>query len=202
MRSSQRRNRPVGQARSTSDLSGGSYFRGAINSEEPALILLFEPIAAEVRVPKRATSDSAGYDLAAYLSGRPVHVSIGGVEGVRDVTVKAALASITLEPGERALIPLGFKARIPNGFHGEVRPRSGAAFRKGLEIPNSPGTIDSDYHGEWMVPVKNGDSEPITIEHGERIAQVVFVKHVVVEFEPGEVGRTTERDGGFGSTGA
>ncbi len=52
-----------------------------------------------------------------------------------------------------------------------------------------------------MVPVKNGDSKPITIEHGERIAQVVFVSHVSVEFEPGEVGRTTERDGGFGSTG-
>jgi len=82
-----------------------------------------------------------------------------------------------------------------------VRPRSGAAFRKGSEIPDSPGTIDPDYNGEWMVPVKNGDSKPITIEHGERIAQVVFVPHVSVEFERGEVGRTTDRDGGFGSTG-
>lgn len=61
--------------------------------------------------------------------------------------------SITLNPGERALIPLGFKAQIPEGYHGEVRPRSGAAFRKGIEIPNSPGTIGSDYGGEWMVPV-------------------------------------------------
>ncbi|HUR00087.1 MAG TPA: dUTP diphosphatase [Gemmatimonadaceae bacterium] len=108
---------------------------------------------------------------------------------------------MVLNPGERALIPLGFKARIPKGYHGEVRPRSGAAFRKGIEIPNAPGTIDSDYNGEWMVPVKNGDTTPITIEHGERIAQVVFVRHVDVEFQPGEVGRTTERDGGFGSTG-
>lgn len=117
------------------------------------------------------------------------------------MTLTNGQSSITIEPGERALIPLGFKAHIPSGYHGEVRPRSGAAFRKGIEIPNSPGTIDSDYNGEWMVPIKNGDSKPITIEHGERIAQVVFVKHVDVEFERGEVGRTTDRDGGFGSTG-
>lgn len=144
---------------------------------------------------------SAGYDLAAYLLGRSVCVVNGGIERKHDVVVTGGKASITLEPGERALIPLGFKARLPRDYHGEVRPRSGAAFRKGLEIPNSPGTIDSDYNGEWMVPVKNGDSKQITIEHGERIAQVVFVSHLGANFEQGEVGRTTERDGGFGSTG-
>lgn len=126
---------------------------------------------------------------------------LGGYEEDRDLVLTNGVPRITIKPGERALIPLGFKARIPAGYHGEVRPRSGAAFRKGLEIPNSPGTIDSDYNGEWMVPVKNGDSKPITIEHGERIAQVVFMKHVDVGFDQGEVGRTTERDGGFGSTG-
>lgn len=163
--------------------------------------VVFELLFANAPVPKRATSDSAGYDLAAYLLGRNVRCAKGGIEEMREVTETERHASIILEPGERALIPLGFKARIPAGYHGEVRPRSGAAFRKGIEIPNSPGTIDSDYNGEWMVPVKNGDSKPITIEHGERIAQVVFVPHVSVEFERGEVGRTTERDGGFGSTG-
>lgn len=163
--------------------------------------IVFEQLFPNTHLPKRATSASAGYDLFAYLLGRSVRIASGGIEETRAVAVNEGQSVITLRPGERALIPLGYKARIPTGYHGEVRPRSGAAFRKGLEIPNSPGTIDSDYNGEWMVPVKNGDSKPITIEHGERIAQVVFVKHVDVEFVRGEVGRSTERDGGFGSTG-
>lgn len=163
--------------------------------------IVFEPLEPGLQFPKQATTESAGYDVAAYLLGRSVRVAGGGIEETRAVVVISDRVALTLQPGERALIPLGFKARIPTGYHGEVRPRSGAAFRKGVEIPNSPGTIDSDYNGEWMVPVKNGDSKPITIEHGERIAQVVFVAHVGVEFEHGEVNRTTERDGGFGSTG-
>lgn len=166
-----------------------------------ALTVVFEPSSEGVHAPKRATAESAGYDLAACLLVSSVRIAAGGAEKSREVTTHGHKRYVTLEPGERALIPLGFKARIPVGCHGEVRPRSGAAFRKGIEIPNSPGTIDSDYNGEWMVPVKNGDSRPITIEHGERIAQVVFVKHLEVEFEVGEVGRTTDRDGGFGSTG-
>ncbi|MGI8617511.1 MAG: dUTP diphosphatase [Gemmatimonadaceae bacterium] len=165
------------------------------------LKVIFEPLAGEVQLPKRGTSESAGYDLTAHLSGDSVRVAIGGAEEMRAVLANGGQRMVALQPGERALIPLGFRARIPPGYHGEVRPRSGAAFRKGLEIPNSPGTIDSDYNGEWMVPVKNGDSRPITIEHGERIAQVVFVPHVSVEFERGTVERTTDRDGGFGSTG-
>lgn len=163
--------------------------------------IVFEALTDSVLLPNKATQESAGYDLAAHLLVDTIAVAQGGSQMSRDVVKTAAAASVTLQPGERALIPLGFKARIPQGHHGEVRPRSGAAFRKGIEIPNSPGTIDSDYNGEWMVPVKNGDSKPITIEHGERIAQVVFVKHVDVEFELGEVGRKTDRDGGFGSTG-
>ena len=167
-----------------------------------SFIVVFEPLVGDVQPPKCATSHSAGYDLTAYLRGRQVRVAAGGNESDRHADVTDDRASIKLEPGERALIPLGFKARIPEGYHGEVRPRSGAAFRKGLEIPNSPGTIDSDYNGEWMVPVKNGDSKAITIEHGERIAQVVFVPHLAATFELGSVARTTERDGGFGSTGS
>lgn len=164
-------------------------------------IVLFHPLAADVQPPRRATSESAGYDLVAYLLGTPVTLMENGKEIKRGPDPEADVPHIRLAPGQRALIPLGFKARIPSGHHGEVRPRSGAAFRKGLEIPNSPGTIDSDYNGEWMVVVKNGSEEPIIIEHGERIAQVVFVPHVGVEFAGGDVVRTTERDGGFGSTG-
>lgn len=169
--------------------------------KSPPMRVVFAPISHEAKPPQRATAESAGYDLTACLLAGAVRVACGGTEETRAVITGAGSRSITLKPGERALIPLGFKARIPEGYHGEVRPRSGAAFRKGIEIPNSPGTIDSDYNGEWMVPVKNGDLKPITIEHGERIAQVVFVKHVDAEFVQGEVGRTTDRDGGFGSTG-
>jgi dUTP pyrophosphatase len=155
----------------------------------------FHPLAPDVQPPRRQTAQSAGYDVHAYLRGTPATVMEDGQE------VKRVGAPLKLAPGQRALVPLGFKARIPEGYHGEVRPRSGAAFRKGLEIPNSPGTVDSDYNGEWMVVVKNGSDVPITIDDGERIAQVVFVPHVSVEFAGGEVVRTTERDGGFGSTG-
>lgn len=168
---------------------------------EPETTIVFEALSPGTRPPSKATDESAGYDLAASLLAEDVRLARAGVEETRCIAVEGGRRTITLGVGERALIPLGFRARIPRGYHGEVRPRSGAAFRKGIEIPNSPGTIDSDYNGEWMVPVKNGDSIPIMIEHGERIAQVVFVKHVDVEFVYGEVGRTTDRDGGFGSTG-
>lgn len=163
--------------------------------------ITFQPLAPDVHPPRRQTAESAGYDAQAYLLGTPVTLMEDGREVTRPADTSSGTAQVVLAPGQRALIPLGFKARIPDGYHGEVRPRSGSAFRKGLEIPNSPGTVDSDYNGEWMVVVKNGNDVPITIEHGERIAQVVFVPHVGVEFVAGEVTRTTERDGGFGSTG-
>lgn len=164
-------------------------------------VIAFQPLSPDVSPPRRQTAESAGYDVHAYLLGTPVTLMEDGREVKRPADTGSGTAQIRLAPGQRALIPLGFKARIPEGYHGEVRPRSGAAFRKGLEIPNSPGTVDSDYNGEWMVVVKNGSDVPIAIEHGERIAQVVFVPHVAVEFASGEVVRTTERDGGFGSTG-
>lgn len=164
-------------------------------------VIAFQPLSPDVSPPRRQTAESAGYDVHAYLLGTPVTLMEDGREVKRPADMGSGTAQIRLAPGQRALIPLGFKARIPEGYHGEVRPRSGAAFRKGLEIPNSPGTVDSDYNGEWMVVVKNGSDVPIAIEHGERIAQVVFVPHVAVEFASGEVVRKTERDGGFGSTG-
>lgn len=163
--------------------------------------IVFQPLASDVQPPRRQTAESAGYDVHAYLLGTPVTVIEDGEEVARAAHPASRTPHVTLAPNQRALIPLGFRARIPAGYHGEVRPRSGAAFRKGLEIPNSPGTVDSDYNGEWMVVVKNASDVPITIEHGERIAQVVFVPHVGVEFTPGDVVQTTGRDGGFGSTG-
>jgi dUTP pyrophosphatase len=101
-----------------------------------------------------------------------------------------------------ALIPLGFKARLPLGIEGQVRPRSGTSFKKGLQIPNAPGTIDSDFPDEWMVIVRNPLDQEIVIEHGERIAQLVLARYEVLPVEHGAVAATTTRVGGFGSTGA
>jgi dUTP pyrophosphatase len=109
---------------------------------------------------------------------------------------------VTLHPGERALIPLGFKARLPEGYEAQIRPRSGASFKKGLEIPNAPGTIDADFPDEWMVIVRNGTASAMRIAHGERIAQAVLQRFEVLEWTTGTVGVTTERGGGFGSTGS
>jgi dUTP pyrophosphatase len=100
-----------------------------------------------------------------------------------------------------ALVPLGFRARLPHGFEAQVRPRSGASFRKGIVIPNAPGTVDADYPDEWMVPVRNGTSAPMRIEHGERIAQAIFHRFEVLEWSEGAVAASTDRRGGFGSTG-
>ena len=109
--------------------------------------------------------------------------------------------SIELDPATMALIPLGFRARLPDGFEAQVRPRSGASFKKGLLIPNAPGTVDADYPEEWLVPVRNGTSAPMRIEHGERIAQAVFQRYEVVAWVPGSVAASSDRKGGFGSTG-
>src|SRR5205814_8727845 len=106
-----------------------------------------------------------------------------------------------LPPDDMALIPLGFKARLPDGIEAQIRPRSGTTFKKGLQIPNSPGTIDSDYPDEWMVMVRNPTDHVIRIEHGERIAQMVLARYEVLAIEPGSVGISTTRVGGFGSTG-
>ena len=100
-----------------------------------------------------------------------------------------------------ALVPLGFRTRLPHDVEAQVRPRSGQAFKHALTIPNAPGTVDADYAEEWMVIVRN--DAPITrrVVHGERIAQVVFARYVALELRESAVERTTERAGGFGSTG-
>jgi dUTP pyrophosphatase len=167
-----------------------------------AMPLVVELLHPDARPPQRATEGSAGYDLAAYLVDRRVRCS----DAIRtwDVPAEAAAegtaAAFTLPPQTAALIPLGFKARLPVGIEAQIRPRSGTSFKKGLQIPNAPGTIDSDYPDEWMVIVRNPTMAPIRIEHGERIAQMVLARYEVLEIERGTVGVTTNRVGGFGST--
>ena len=150
----------------------------------------------------RATTHSAGYDLKAFLLGdSAVKLSHAGRQFERAPAQVADGVALDLMPGERAIVPLGFRASLPEGYEAQIRPRSGTSFKTSLAIANAPGTIDPDYNGEWGVLVRNDGSTPILITHGERIAQMVISRYEVLEFEDGDVRRTTERDGGFGSTG-
>ena len=165
------------------------------------LTFFVELLHDDAQPPKRATSGSAGYDLSAYLKGRAVRCSRDGRVWDDPARPDDDGAELVLPPATAALIPLGFKARMPVGIEAQIRPRSGLAFKKGLEIPNAPGTIDSDYPDEWMVIVRNPTDAEIRIAHGERIAQMVLARYEVLPIEMDAVGVTTDRVGGFGSTG-
>lgn len=130
-------------------------------------------------VPGYATEHAAGVDLHAVLD-----------------------APLTLAPGERTLIPTGLALEIPNGYEGQVRPRSGLALKQGVALVNAPGTIDADYRGEVGVIVINHGQDPVVFTPGDRIAQLVIAPVTRVEFE--EVSALTETrraTGGFGHTG-
>ena len=164
-------------------------------------MITFETLHADVAIPSRGTSGSAGYDLAAYLRARSVRVFAGSTPAERATVERDGTFVLELAPGEKALVPLGFKAKLPDGIEAQVRPRSGTSVKTDLVIANAPGTIDPDYAEEWCVPVKNGGSRPLVIRHGDRIAQVIFARFETLNLVPGVVGRSTERSGGFGSTG-
>ena len=109
---------------------------------------------------------------------------------------------MTLEPFERKLISTGLKLAIPQGYEGQVRPRSGLALKHGITTLNSPGTIDSDYRGEVKVLLVNLGSAPVVINSGDRIAQLVIAPVVQAELEEvDELDDTSRGDGGFGHTG-
>lgn len=130
-------------------------------------------------VPSYATPFAAGADLRADLS-----------------------SPVSLEPGDRCLIPTGISVAIPAGWEGQVRPRSGLSINKGVTLLNSPGTIDSDYRGELKVILINLGREVVVIEPGERIAQLVIGRSATVDFElVKELPPSNRGAGGFGSTG-
>ena len=145
----------------------------------PRVRFTLRPEFADLAPPSYATEGAAGADLRAALG-----------------------APLLLAPGERALVPTGLTLEIPAGLEGQVRARSGLALKKGLTLANGVGTIDSDYRGEIGVLVVNLGQEPVTIERGERIAQLVVarVERVVFEPSPGLAG-SDRGEGGFGSTG-
>ncbi len=137
------------------------------------------PHFAGLTLPAYATAGSAGLDLQA-----------------------AVAAPVVIEPGARALIPTGLSIAVPTGFEAQVRPRSGLALKQGLIVPNSPGTIDSDYRGEIQVILANIGTSPVTIERGLRIAQLVIARYEQIAWQPvASLDQTARGSGGFGSTG-
>ncbi|MBN9674189.1 dUTP diphosphatase [Salipiger bermudensis] len=132
-------------------------------------------------LPGYETSGAAGADLRANLPDR---------------------GEVVLAPGARALVPTGLRLAIPEGWEVQIRPRSGLALKHGITLPNSPGTIDSDYRGPLGVIVMNAGEAPFTIAHGDRIAQMVAAPVVQAGFDLVETLPETARGaGGFGSTG-
>jgi dUTP pyrophosphatase len=110
--------------------------------------------------------------------------------------------SFVIAPGERRLVPTGFAIELPEGYEAQVRPRSGLALRHGITLPNSPGTIDSDYRGEVKVILMNLGSEDFPLERGDRIAQLVVSRLSRLEWqEVDALGESERGDGGFGHSG-
>ena len=107
-----------------------------------------------------------------------------------------------MQPGEITLVSTGLVMELPEGVECQVRPRSGLALKKGITLPNSPGTIDPDYRGELRIIMQNLGAEPVTLERGERIAQLVFSRFEAPEVvEVASLSETERGEGGFGSTG-
>ena len=124
-------------------------------------------------------------------------------EGAAGLDLRAALEEpVVLAAGGRMLVPTGLALQLPDGFEGQVRPRSGLAVRHGVTVLNAPGTIDCDYRGEIKVPLINHGQEPFRIQRGDRIAQLVIAPVTRVSLVEVPQLDATERDaGGFGSTG-
>lgn len=130
-------------------------------------------------LPSYQTTGSAGMDLYAEIK-----------------------EEVVLKPLERALIPTGLFIELPGGYEAQIRPRSGLAYKHGLSVLNSPGTIDSDYRGEIKVLLVNLSNESFTVKDGERVAQMIIAKHETIDWESVSLLEDSSRNtGGFGSTG-
>ena len=140
-----------------------------------------EPDALDLPLPEYATAGAAGLDLRAALE-----------------------CDLTLAPGTRALVSTGIRLALPDGYEGQVRPRSGLAWRQGLTLLNAPGTIDADYGGVVKVILVNLGQDAVTVQRGDRIAQLVVapvVRVVWTETAEASAGAKGRGEGGFGSTG-
>ncbi|ABL70039.1 MULTISPECIES: dUTP diphosphatase [Paracoccus] len=148
---------------------------------EVTILVLREPGAdPALPLPEYQTRGSAGADLRADLGG----------------------GELVLDPGQIRLVPTGLRVQIPEGYEMQVRPRSSLALKHGVTLPNTPGTIDSDYRGPLGVIMINLSQQPYTIHHGERIAQAVVAPVTRAAYVMAEALEQTARgEGGFGSTG-
>jgi dUTP pyrophosphatase len=148
-------------------------------SQATLVSLQLLPHAEGLNLPQYATPLSAGVDLEAAVD-----------------------APMTLKPGERALVPTGLALALPAGFEAQIRPRSGLAFKNGVTVLNSPGTIDADYRGEVKVLLVNHGQSDFVIERGMRVAQMIIAPFTQVSWSVVETLDDTARGtGGFGSTG-
>lgn len=133
----------------------------------------------DLDLPHYSTEHSAGMDLYA-----------------------AVYEPVTLQPGERTIIPTGLSIALPEGYEAQIRPRSGLAIKNGLTCLNAPGTIDADYRGEVGVILANLGQDAFTVERGMRVAQMVIARYTRAQWdETEELSETVRGAGGFGSTG-
>ena len=151
----------------------------------PVLRILWEDWAdRDLPLPAYETAGAAGADIRANL------------------TVDMRDMGVVLLPMQRAIVPTGFRVEIPLGFEMQIRPRSGLAVKYGISLPNTPGTIDSDYRGPLGVALINLGAEAYVIRHGDRIAQMIVAPVVQARFEVVDrLSDTARGEGGFGSTG-
>lgn len=154
-------------------------------SDLPVIKILWEEWADRSQpLPRYETPGAAGADLRANLAPED------------------RAAGLTLAPMQRMIVPTGIRVEIPEGYEMQIRPRSGLAVKFGISLPNTPGTIDSDYRGPLGVALINLGSEPFLIRHGDRIAQAVVAPVRQARFEVVDsLGETDRGSGGFGSTG-
>lgn len=133
--------------------------------------------------------------------GAPLPLPAYATEGSAGLDLRADV-DVELAPGERRRVPTGIAIELPPGFEGQVRPRSGLADRYGVTTVNAPGTVDADYRGEVCVLLINLGTEPVRLERGERIAQLVIARYERVRLvEASSLGETARGAGGFGHTG-
>lgn len=151
--------------------------------EVPIKLRWLDGADRSVALPSYETEGAAGADVRANFP-----------EGARD--------GLSLAPGARALVPTGLSVEIPIGYEIQIRPRSGLALKYGMTLPNSPGTIDSDYRGPLGVIVLNAGQESFEITHGMRIAQMVVAPVIIGKFDlHQDLSDSARGEGGFGSTG-
>jgi dUTP pyrophosphatase len=147
------------------------------SNERVAVRLKRLPHGEGLELPRYATQGAAGMDVL-------------------------AAEDVTLAPGGRHAVATGLSVAIPPGYEIQVRPRSGLALKHGISVPNTPGTIDSDYRGELKVILINHGGEPFAIQRGDRVAQLVLAPVTLAEWdEVGDLDETARGAGGFGSTG-